>query len=267
MPPGRWSRFPRHVSAAEKRARIEAASARLGKQLPGGQAQPIRLDGRTITSTFWGNAWCENLQSYADLAYRLDRGRNYLRTGAVVDLRIEAGRIQARVAGTRLYKIQIAIAAIEARRWQRIARASTGRIGSLVGLLRGELPDEVMQAVTDREQGLFPKPAEMQMTCDCPDRASLCKHLAATLYGVGVRLDTRPELLFLLRGVYAQDLVEQATAGLAGGAAAAPVANTLAGGLDDLAALFGIELSEAPAAKRRRKTTPARRRRGRKTGA
>jgi hypothetical protein len=256
-------RFPRYVSAAEKRARVEAAAARLGKQLSGGATQPIRIEGRAITTTFWGTAWCDNLESYADLAYRLDRGRNYVRGGAVVHLDIQTGRIEARVAGTHLYQVAIVIAKLAPARWRHIARAATGRIGSLVGLLRGELPDEVLRAVTDREQGLFPRPDEMKMTCDCPDHASLCKHLAASLYGVGVRLDTRPELLFQLRGHDAAELVDQATLGLATGAGAAPPATgttALPGGLADLSALFGIDLAdapdEAPASAARRRPRP-----------
>ena len=247
--------FPKHATAADKRARVEAAMARLGKQ-PAGH-DPIRpgdLPARAITTTFWGKAWCENLQAYADLAYRLDRGRSYVRSGAVVDLKIDAGQIQARVAGTRLYKVQIAIRPLAPQRWRELARSCTGRIGSLVALLRGQLPDEVMLAVTDRATGLFPKPTEMDLHCDCPDEASLCKHLAATLYGIGARLDNRPELLFLLRGVDPKDLVEQATAGLASAPAAATPA--LSAGLADLGALFGIELADEPMPEPARETAP-----------
>ena len=257
MPPRRWSGFPRHASAEQKRARVEAAAARLGKR-PGG-SDPVRIEGRDITRTFWGQAWCQNLQSYADLAYRLDRGRNYVRSGAVVDLKIAAGEVTARVAGTRLYKLHIGIAPIADRHWQRVVRASTGRIGSLVGLLRGELPDDVLRVVTDREQGLFPKPSEMQMSCDCPDQASLCKHLAASLYGVGARLDDRPELLFVLRGVRAEDLVEHAAAGLSAGPGRGSAAAKLPGSVQQLGELFGIELVDAPVkAARKPSRTPAR---------
>jgi uncharacterized Zn finger protein len=257
MPPRRWSGFPRHATAEERRARVEAAAARLGKH-PGG-ADPVRIEGKAITRTFWGDAWCQNLQSYADLAYRLDRGRNSVRSGAVVDLKIAAGEVTARVAGTRLYQVRIGITAIAARHWQKLVRASTGWIGSLVGLLRGELPDEVLRVVTDREQGLFPKPVEMRMSCDCPDQASLCKHLAATLYGVGARLDDKPELLFVLRGVRAEDLVERAAAGLSATPGRSSSAAKLTGGVKQLGELFGIELVDAPVkAGRRTSSKPAR---------
>jgi len=108
--------------------------------------------------------------------------------------------------------------------------------------------------VTDRKQGLFPEPRQIDMDCSCPDVAGVCKHVGATLYGVGARLDARPELLFHLRGVDPQELIEQATEDLAAAGQGAPAA--LAG--DDLGALFGIELAAdaapvVPAPKRARK--------------
>jgi uncharacterized Zn finger protein len=254
-------RFPRSMTVAERKARAEAAAVRLGVKGAGkgGEAQPIRVEGRTITRTFWGNAWCENLQSYADLAYRLDRGRSYLRSGAVIDLRMDGAEVKARVVGTRIYKVRVALAPIAPARWKKIVRACTGRIGSLVALLRGELPDEVMEVVTARGTGLFPEPAELEMSCDCPDSAALCKHLAATLYGVGVRLDDQPQLLFQLRGVQASDLIEQATAGLA--ASPRKGTATLKGSTSDLAELFGIELVDAPPEKKKAAGQKGRRRR------
>jgi uncharacterized Zn finger protein len=250
MPSRRQGPFPKSMTVAERKARAEAAAIRLGVKTKSA-AQPIEVVGRTITRTFWGNAWCENLQSYADLAYRLDRGRSYVRSGAVIDLRIDGAEVNARVVGTRVYEVRIALRKIAPARWKEIVRACTGRIGSLVALLRGELPDEVMEVVTARGTGLFPEPAELEMHCDCPDSAALCKHLAASLYGVGVRLDDQPQLLFQLRGVEAGDLIEHATAGLA--AAPKKGAATLEGNTSDLAELFGIELVDDPPVRRARK--------------
>jgi uncharacterized Zn finger protein len=263
MPPRRWSEvFRPYVSAADRRARAAREASRLQKA-GSRPLDPITVSGRAMVDSFWAQAWCKNLESYADFAHRLARGRSYARSGAVIDLTIAAGRIEARVSGTQLYTVEIGIAPLPARRWEVIARACTGRIGSLVSLLRGELPDQVMQVVTDRESGLFPEPKQLKISCSCPDWATVCKHVAATLYGVGVRLDTRPELLFVLRGVDPQDLVEQASRGLA--AAPTAAAATLQASPSDLAALFGIELVEAPAPAKRspRPRAPARRKKRR----
>jgi uncharacterized Zn finger protein len=240
-----WYAFAPYVSAAEKRARAAAHLERLtrlaGKRGKKGRTpQPVVLSGRKIAATFWGKAWCDNLESYADFAYRLQRGRSYLRAGAVVDLHVAPRQISAHVSGSALYAVELTIGALRAPRWKSIAAACAGKIGSLVGLLRGELPDEVMRTVTDRASGLFPEPRHIQMSCTCPDaeRANVCKHVAAALYGVGARLDARPELLFVLRGVDAQDLVQQV-------ADALPTGEATPAGVDgDLGALFGIELAE-----------------------
>ena len=57
--------------------------------------------------------------------------------------------------------------------------------GSALEALHGRLSDHVLRVVTDPDRGLFPKPGEITLTCDCPDWAVMCKHAATVLYGVG----------------------------------------------------------------------------------
>ncbi len=254
-----WYSWAPYVPVAVKRQRSANKLAKLGKK--GFSASPVRADGRTIARSFWGQAWCANLEAYSDFSNRLPRGRTYLRNGSVLHLGVKAGRIDAFVAGSDLYKIQISIAPVPVRQWAAIRKESAGRIGSLVELLRGRLSNEVMDTVTRKGTGLFPAPKEIQMECSCPDWATLCKHLAAVLYGVSVRLDERPELLFLLRGVDHEELIAEAAA--APIAAGAPEAGK-ALGLDasGLSALFGIDVEEEvvmvpPSKKARPSRTPA----------
>jgi uncharacterized Zn finger protein len=234
--------FKPYVPVAQRRARAAAEVARRTKK---GQAvSPVRIDGRAIAATFWGKAWCENLEGYSDFANRLPRGRTYVRNGSVVDLKIEKGRIKALVSGSELYEVAIEIAALPKKHWQAIKERCAGQIGSLVELLQGKLSKAVMEHVTDRTGGLFPKPAEIEMRCSCPDYAGMCKHVAAVMYGVGNRLDTSPEVLFTLRAVDQAELIEQALpAAPAGTRRAAP---TIAA--DDLGAVFGIEIGDGPVA-------------------
>jgi uncharacterized Zn finger protein len=102
----------------------------------------------------------------------------------------------------------------------------------------------VMKRLTDQKTGLFPSPREIRMACSCPDYSSCCKHLAAVMYGIGSRLDSQPELLFLLRGVDHQELVSQA---IADGNLDRELVSGGDGGLDsqDLGAIFGIELDSS----------------------
>jgi uncharacterized Zn finger protein len=232
--------YPRYVPAAERRRRLARALRELVRR--GVCPEPVRVDGRRIATTFWGRAWCDHIESHADLATRLPRGRTYLRTGAVLDLRITTGEVRALVCGADEYDTRVRIAPLPRERWDAVRRACTGRIANLVDLLAGKLSDAVMEVLSEREDGLFPRTDELHMSCSCPDDAWLCKHLAAVLYGIGARLDAAPELLFVLRGVDAEELVSAAGHAASAVAAAGTQAAGPAFRTDELAEIFGIEL-------------------------
>ena len=207
---GRYSyedRYP-YVSVARRRAQAAHRITKLKRA--GREVSPVEIARRTIAATFWGDAWCRNLESYSDYANRLPRGRTYVRNGSVIDLQIEAGRVRALVSGSDIYDVDIRIKPLARRRWTGIKGQCAGRIDSLVELLQGSISTSVMEVVTRRGEGLFPAPREISLRCSCPDWATMCKHVAATLYGVGARLDHMPELLFTLRGVDPAEMVEAA---------------------------------------------------------
>lgn len=227
--------FAPYVPVAQRRANAAKAAQKAAKS--GAQFSPITIEGRQIANTFWGKAWCAHQESFSDYANRLPRGRTYVRNGSVIHLEITTGRIQARVMGSELYSATITVAPLPPTRWKAIKAACAGRIDTLVGLLQGRLSDAVMQIITDRTGGLFPVPSEVKLDCSCPDSADLCKHLSAVLYGVGARLDTQPELLFLLRGVDHLELIGSAVeSGALTGGATVELAD------DQLADVFGIEI-------------------------
>lgn len=207
----KYRRFPRYVPAAERRLRAGRALAKLTRK--GQELAPIVIDGRTIATTFWGEAWCENLERYSDFANRLGRGRTYLRNGLVLDLQIAPGVVTARVSGTDLYRVKITVTAVPRSRWRAICADVAGAIDSVIELLQGRLSQSVMARLCEKGTGLFPAPAEIRMSCSCPDAAVMCKHVAAVLYGVGARLDREPALLFTLRRVKQEDLVSRAGTG------------------------------------------------------
>ena len=236
-----WGEFGDYVSADEKRRRADALVRKLEKQ--GRQLSPVRLTGRAIANTFWGKAWGQNLESYGTYASRLPRGRSYVRSGAVVDLQIGRGSVAALVSGTELYTVKIKIDPLGKAAWQQLKQDCAGKVGSLIDLLRGKLSGPVMEVITRKDGGLFPKPKEIQLDCSCPDHADLCKHVAATLYGVGAHLDESPELLFGLRGVDHLELINSAAHSLTSDLNAP--ANGASGTLDEgsLAEVFGIEFA------------------------
>lgn len=234
-----------YVPVAQKKNNAVAHAAQAAKK-QGREPAPVKLDGRKITTTFWGQAWCKNLEAYSDYSNRLPRGATYVRNGSVVDLVVKPRSIEALVAGSETYKIKIDIDGLSKPTWKKIKQDCSASIDSLLDLLAGRFSDGVMQRLTRQKEGLFPSPREIKMKCSCPDGAYCCKHLAAVMYGVGARLDKQPELLFVLRDVDHQELVSQAVAegnldkelgGVDGG---------LAG--EDLGAIFGIELDSTATA-------------------
>jgi uncharacterized Zn finger protein len=250
-----WGWRP-YVPVAQRRAQAAREMARLGKK--GLKVEPVVIDGRHIADTFWGRAWCEHLEQFSDFENRLPRGRTYVRNGSVCHLQVRKGKVVAKVSGSELYDVGITIKTLPPTKWQGLKARCAGQVGSMLQLLQGKLSDHVMTAVTDRDHGLFPLPKEIAFECSCPDWASMCKHVAAVLYGVGARLDARPELLFLLRGVDHTQLVGEEAA-----KAVVTMAPTSTGRtLDEasVAQVFGIDLAAgAPGAAAPAAAKPARR--------
>lgn len=233
--------FKPYVSAAQRRARAQREVARLHRK--GHAHAPVVVTGRKLATTFWGQAWNDNLEAYSDFANRLPRGRSYVRNGSVIDLQIGGGEVRASVMGSDLYEVTLKIAPISQPRWRSICKDCSGSIDSLVELLQGRLSRPVMERVCRRRDGLFPTPEEITLDCSCPDWATLCKHVAAVLYGIGVRLDEQPALLFKLRAADEAELIAGAASGPLLATQAPKTAKVL--GNDDLAALFGLEMEDA----------------------
>jgi uncharacterized Zn finger protein len=239
-----WSRgfaWTPRKTVAQRRAEAEREienAARRGKA-----KSPVAISGRKIATTFWGKAWCDNLERYRDFAYRLERGRSYLRSGSVLDLQIAAGKIIAEVLGSQRYEVAIEIEAVKRDAWRAIQRDCAGSVGSRLDLLSGRLSEAVMARLCADRTGLFPAPSAIRFTCSCPDHATMCKHVAAAMYGVGVRLDRAPEMLFALRRVSLDELLASAVTAVPSAPATGRVLAT--GGL---ASLFGIELVDTAAA-------------------
>jgi uncharacterized Zn finger protein len=235
--------FGDYVSVGERRAKAARELAKLQKK--GRKISPIAIEGRKIAATFWGEAWCDNLERYSDYANRLPRGRTYVRNGSVVDLQVAAGSVTALVSGSEMYDVKVTVGPLAPARWSALCKDCTGAIDSLVELLQGRFSKGVMTRLCEEKTGLFPSPKDILFTCSCPDWASMCKHVAAVLYGIGARLDHEPELLFTLRKVDQQDLIAKAGADLSKKRKQPASAKVLAS--DDLSEMFGIEMAPAAA--------------------
>jgi hypothetical protein len=248
-----------YVSVAERRRKAEREMAKLKKK--GHPVAPVVLEGKTIASTFWGKSWCDNLERYSDYENRLPRGRTYVRNGSVVDLQVGTGEVSAYVSGSELYRVKVTVTPVPKARFKAICTDCAGAIDSLVELLQGRFSQGVMERLCQQRTGLFPVPKDITFSCSCPDWAFMCKHVAAVLYGVGARLDSKPELLFRLRQVDEQQLIARAGTGVPL-AKKGPAGEKVLGDAG-LSELFGIDLADAPVrpaskrAARRRPVPPA----------
>jgi uncharacterized Zn finger protein len=255
--------FNPYVSVGARRAQAARELARLQKN--GRKLSPVVIDGRAIARTFWGEAWCDNLERYSDFANRLPRGRTYVRNRSVIDLQVGPGCVTALVSGSSIYDVKVTVGPVPRARWSAICRDCSGAIDSLIELLHGRFSKGVMTRLCEEKTGLFPSPKEILFTCSCPDWASMCKHVAAVLYGIGARLDHQPELLFVLRKVDQQDLIVKAGSDLSKTQEKPVGAKVLTS--DDLSGIFGIEMAPATPPKRaaasaitaRRPVSPAKR--------
>ena len=258
---GGWAPY---VPVAQRRANARRDMAKMMKG--GKKAEPIEIEGRKIAYSFWGKGWCDHLEAFGDYSNRLPRGRTYARNGSICHLSIQKGKVEAFVSGSSLYRVEVEISPLKASKWKRLKQSCTGKIGSLVELLQGRLSEEIMGVVTNDKDGLFPQSGEINFQCNCPDWADMCKHISAVMYGIGARLDTQPELLFVLRGVDHEELITADAAEQAiTGSSSAQKGRRRTISTEALGDVFGVELDDSPtvpkkkakrkAAKAKKKTT------------
>ena len=241
----RYWGYPEYVTVAEKKARAARKLKELCKKNP--NMKPVVIKGSAIACTWWGKAWNRNLEQYADYSNRIGRGRNYIRHGAVLDLQIESGEVNALVQGSRPkpYSVSIKIQTLKKDIWLKIKTSCEDTLESFQELLAGAFPKTLGEIFISRDTGMFPAPREIKFSCSCPDWASMCKHVAAVLYGVGARLDEDPKLFFRLRDADITRLIKQTVAGRtekllakASRKSARIMEDT------DLSAVFGIDIDE-----------------------
>ena len=202
--------FAPYVSVAELKAKARKYIEKQAKK--GVILSPVELEGRTIAKSWWGKAWCDNLEKYADYASRLERGRRYVRANCVLDLQIGEGEVSATVQGSQSkpYSVTVRIDKLEEAQYERIVAQCSSKIQNLEDLVNGNFPDDLKTLFTEKGTGLFPSMAKIHFDCSCPDWADMCKHVAAVLYGIGSRFDKDPLLFFKLRGVDTDRLIGNA---------------------------------------------------------
>lgn len=160
--------------------------------------------------TWWAKRWIATLESF-NIGARLSRGRSYARSGQVISIDIAKGEIKSKVQGSSPtpYKITIKLKQIEAKNWQKLTTALASQVIFTAKLVAGEMPQEIEQTFKEKGLSLFPeKLRDLETNCSCPDWSNPCKHIAAVYYLLGEEFDRDPFLLFKLRGLAREELIE-----------------------------------------------------------
>ena len=173
--------------------------------------EPVHLVGNKIAKNWWGISWIDNLEKYSDYINRLPRGKKYLKSDCILDLKIKKGRIDAIVQGSssKPYEVCVHIKVLNKEKIEDIVQLCENRIESIENLINGKFPDTLKEVFIGKN-GLFPSPNEIEFDCSCPDYASLCKHVASVLYAIGAKFDTDPRLFFELRGIDVNQFIKKA---------------------------------------------------------
>lgn len=177
-------------------------------QAEGVTTSPVVGKGKKLAAHFWGSAWMKHLALCESGGLNLAPGRTLLRHGCVLQLRLGEGTIDALVSAERLHEVHLKLNPLGEDRLEVLRQRCHGHIDSAVSLLEGKVDAAVLTRLCEPDTGLLPEPADWQMNCDCPDWAEPCPHAAAAIYAAGVLIDNDPALLFTLRGVNVQELMQ-----------------------------------------------------------
>ena len=187
-----WTRFPAS-KPREAKGGIKAQSKR-----------------GAFGESWWAKRWISVLESFS-VGARLGRGRSYARRGQVLSVDISEGNIAAQVQGSRStpYKVAIRVETLSKADWKKVAAAMAGQAIFAAKLLAGEMPQDIEQAFEAAKLSLFPKKSgDLKTNCSCPDWSNPCKHIAAVYYLLGEEFDRDPFLIFRLRGIKQEELIE-----------------------------------------------------------
>lgn len=154
-------------------------------------------------NTWWGEQWLNSL-THLDYENRLPRGSRYARNGSVRNLAIDGNVITAKVSGSRPrpYKVRIEVPLFAKEKSQALVKAVAEQPVLVSKLLNRELDASIMTIADQIGIKVFPSSwHDFDMSCDCPDWAVPCKHLAAVILLVSREIDNNPFLVFSLHGL------------------------------------------------------------------
>lgn len=141
----------------------------------------------------------------------LTEGRAAAASGSVTSLDISRTGAQADVRGTggRLEETSLSLRPLDSAVKRRVLRAMAARARYAADLLAGRLPEDVESAFRETGRSLLPLDADdVVVRCSCAEGEGPCAHVGALAVLLGDRLQDDPFLVFLLRGVPREELLQ-----------------------------------------------------------
>ncbi|MBZ4653073.1 MAG: hypothetical protein JG781_411 [Peptococcaceae bacterium] len=196
----------------------------------------IKAEGKkgSFGKNWWAKQWNGVLESF-NLGARLNRGKSYARQGQVLSVEIKKGIVNAKVQGSRVkpYTVKLKVKTLSTGEWDRVITGLAAHALFTTKLLTGEMPHEIETVFKQAGVSLFPaKQNDLETDCSCPDWSNPCKHIAAVYYILGEEFDRDPFLIFKLRGIEREELLDRL--GKMGTVSGKPSEESVPSGIKDL---------------------------------
>lgn len=171
------------------------------------------MNDQNHPSNGWGDRWTNSIEQLSTNWSKAmqPRGKDYNAKGHVTKLEVVAGKMTARVQGSRSkpYVSTLDIQAFKPADWDRIIQVLAQEAHWAASFLNGVMPERSEARFAAENLTLFPtRNSELIIHCNCTEKARPCKHIAAVQFAFGEALERDPFLLFLLRGKSRDDLLD-----------------------------------------------------------
>ncbi len=161
----------------------------------------LRSQRGEIVKNWWGRGLLAAMDSTA-VKEELDAGKRYARKGQIEWMECSESTVKASVQGRddKPYTVTIAFKALPGAAWTAVLTELSQRLDLCGAILGGSMPEDV-QALFERHDAAVLPADPPHSTCDCERTERPCRHMLAVACLVADRVDTRPLLLFELRGL------------------------------------------------------------------
>lgn len=169
-----------------------------------GERLPLELD--------WGGQRWMRVVRRAARTEVLDQGFELARSGNTRSIEIQPGRVVASVQGqgSRVHRVVIQFDSFDHDQWHGIIEGVASQHQISARMLAGDCPPGLEELFASVGVELFPDSDEgVLVTSDCPDQSSWCAHVCCVALVVAEMFDSKPQMIFALRGLPADELLER----------------------------------------------------------